>query len=62
MRTLDKRLAMIAKIISDESFIKNKGLSNEAGYYILIIRHGWSEGEKTFKKTIRSKQSRVTGI
>ena len=34
MKTLDDRLAMIEKVISDEDFRKNKGLSNEVGYYI----------------------------
>lgn len=32
--TLDEKLRMIEKIISDEDFRKNKGLSNEVGYYI----------------------------
>lgn len=34
MKTLDDRLAMIEEVISDEDFRKNKGLSNEVGYYI----------------------------
>ena len=34
MKTLDDRLAMIEEVISDEAFRKNKGLSNEVGYYI----------------------------
>ena len=34
MKTLDERLAMIEEVISDENFRKNKGLSNEVGYYI----------------------------
>ena len=34
MKILDDRLAMIEKVISDEDFRKNKGLSNEVGYYI----------------------------
>lgn len=34
MKTLDKKLAMIEGIIGDENFIKNKGISNEVGYYI----------------------------
>ena len=34
MKILDDRLAMIEEVISDEDFRKNKGLSNEVGYYI----------------------------
>lgn len=34
MKTLDERLGMIEKVISDEDFRRNKGLSNEVGYYI----------------------------
>ncbi len=34
MKTLDEKLREIEKVISDENFIKNKGLSNEVGYYI----------------------------
>lgn len=34
MKTLDQRLKLIEKTISDEDFRKNKGLSNEVGYYI----------------------------
>ena len=32
--TLDERLRKIEEVISDEDFRKNKGLSNEVGYYI----------------------------
>lgn len=34
MKTLDEKLMMIEEVISDENFRKNKGLSNEVGYYI----------------------------
>ena len=34
MKTLDEKLREIEKVISDENFRKNKGLSNEVGYYI----------------------------
>ena len=34
MKTLDERLTMIEEVISDENFKKNKGLSNEVGYYV----------------------------
>ena len=34
MKTLDEKLSLIEKVISDEDFRKNKGLSNEVGYYI----------------------------
>lgn len=34
MKTLDEKLMMIEEAISDEDFRKNKGLSNEVGYYI----------------------------
>lgn len=34
MKTLDERLRKIEEVISDEDFRKNKGLSNEVGYYI----------------------------
>ena len=34
MKTLDDKLRMIEEVISDEDFRKNKGLSNEVGYYI----------------------------
>lgn len=34
MKTLDEKLMMIEEIIRDEDFRKNKGLSNEVGYYI----------------------------
>lgn len=34
MKTLDERLGMIEKVISAEDFRRNKGLSNEVGYYI----------------------------
>lgn len=34
MKTLDEKLRKIEKVISDENFRKNKGLSNEVGYYI----------------------------
>ena len=34
MKTLDEKLIMIEEVISDEDFRKNKGLSNEVGYYI----------------------------
>ncbi len=33
-KTLDEKLRMIEPIISDENFRKNRGLSNEVGYYI----------------------------
>lgn len=34
MKTLDERLGMIERVISAEDFRRNKGLSNEVGYYI----------------------------
>ena len=34
MKSLDERLAMIEEVIGEENFIKNKGLSNEVGYYV----------------------------
>ena len=34
MKTLDDKLRLIEEVISDEAFRKNKGLSNEVGYYI----------------------------
>lgn len=34
MKTLEEKLIMIEEVISDENFRKNKGLSNEVGYYI----------------------------
>ena len=34
MKSLDERLRMIEEVISDKDFRKNKGLSNEVGYYI----------------------------
>ena len=34
MKSLDERLAMIEEAISEEEFIRNKGLSNEVGYYV----------------------------
>ncbi len=34
MKSLDEKLGMIEEVINDEDFRKNKGLSNEVGYYI----------------------------
>lgn len=34
MSLLDERLDQIEKVISQESFLKNKGTSNEVGYYV----------------------------
>lgn len=34
MKTLDEKLRKIEEVISDEDFRKNKGLSNEVGYYV----------------------------
>ena len=34
MKTLDEKLRKIEEVISNENFRKNKGLSNEVGYYI----------------------------
>lgn len=34
MNTLDERLKKIKKIISEQSFLSNRGNSNEVGYYI----------------------------
>jgi len=34
LKTLEEKLIMIEEVISDENFRKNKGLSNEVGYYI----------------------------
>ncbi len=34
MKTLDEKLGKIEEVISDEDFLKNKGISNEVGYYV----------------------------
>ena len=38
MKTLEERLDQAEAMIQTTSFRENKGLGNEVGYYILIIR------------------------
>lgn len=55
MKTLDEKLRKIEEVISDEDFRKNKGLSNEVGYYVFDYPAGEELKVRKYLENLKKK-------